>query len=97
MIKMKTVLIFFSESGNTKVVAKTLSENLNTDLIEVRDLKNRNGFVGKVLSSIDISSSCCAFLFFIMLYLTSNPTTNNTISVNIIFMSVIFGFPFRLM
>jgi len=53
MIKMKTVLIFFSESGNTKVVAKTLSENLNTDLIEVRDLKNRNGFVGKVLSSID--------------------------------------------
>ena len=53
MIKMKTVIIFFSESGNTKVVAKTLSENLNTDLIEVRDLKNRHGFIGKVSSSID--------------------------------------------
>jgi flavodoxin len=50
---MKTVIIFFSESGNTKIVAKTLSKNLNTDLIEIKDLKKRNGFVGKVLSSID--------------------------------------------
>lgn len=53
MIKMKTVIIYFSKSGRTKTVAKTLSENLDTDLIEVRDLKNRNGFVGKVFSSID--------------------------------------------
>ncbi|MBZ9571474.1 NAD(P)H-dependent oxidoreductase [Methanobrevibacter sp. TMH8] len=50
---MKTVIIYFSESGKTKAVAKTLSKNLDTDLIEVRDLKNRNGFVGKVFSSID--------------------------------------------
>jgi len=53
MITMKTVIIYFSESGNTKIVAKTLSKNLNADLIEVRDLKNRNGFIGKVFSSVD--------------------------------------------
>jgi flavodoxin len=50
---MKTIIIYFSESGNTRIVAKTLSEKLNTDLIEVRDLKKRDGFIGKVFSSID--------------------------------------------
>lgn len=50
---MKTIIIYFSGSGNTRIVAKTLSENLNTDLIEIKDLKKRDGFVGKVFSSID--------------------------------------------
>jgi flavodoxin len=50
---MKTIIIYFSESGNTRIVAKTLSENLNTDLIEIKDLKSRDGFIGKVFSSVD--------------------------------------------
>jgi len=50
---MKTMIIYFSESGNTRTVAKTLSESLNTDLIEIKDLKRRNGFFGKVFSSVD--------------------------------------------
>ncbi len=53
MIKMKTMIVYFSESGNTRTVAKTLSENLNTDLIEIKDLKKRNGVFGKVFSSVD--------------------------------------------
>lgn len=53
MINMKTIIIYFSENGNTRIVAKTLSEKLNTDLIEVKDLKKRDGFIGKVFSSID--------------------------------------------
>ncbi|BBL62819.1 flavodoxin family protein [Methanobrevibacter arboriphilus] len=50
---MKTIIIYFSESGKTRIVAKTLSESLNTDLIEIKDLKKRSGFFGKVFSSVD--------------------------------------------
>jgi len=50
---MKTLIIYFSESGYTKIVAKTLSKNLNTDLIEIRDMKKRDGFLNKISSSID--------------------------------------------
>jgi len=50
---MKTIIIYFSGSGNTRIVAKTLSENLSTDLIEVKDLKNRKGLFGSITSGID--------------------------------------------
>ncbi len=44
---MKTIIIYFSESGNTRIVAKTLSESLNTDLIEIKDLKKEVDFLVK--------------------------------------------------
>lgn len=50
---MKTMIIYYSESGNTKQVAKTLSTQLTADLAEIEDTKPRNGFRGKILSSVD--------------------------------------------
>jgi len=50
---MKTIIIYFSGSGNTRIVANTLSENLSTDLIEVKDLKKRDSFLGRISSGID--------------------------------------------
>ena len=50
---MKTLIIFYSDSGSTKIMAKTLSMHLKADIIEIKDLKNRKGTVNKFLSSID--------------------------------------------
>ncbi|KZX14980.1 flavodoxin [Methanobrevibacter cuticularis] len=50
---MKTIIIYYSESGNTEIVAKILSNNLNTELIKIKDLKPRKGFSGRIFSSID--------------------------------------------
>ena len=50
---MKAIIIYYSEGGNTKQVAETLSSQLNADLAEIKDMKPRNGFQGKILSSID--------------------------------------------
>ena len=50
---MKTIIIYYSESGNTKQVAKTLSSQLNADLTEIKDTKPRTGFHRKISSSID--------------------------------------------
>lgn len=50
---MKTCVIYYSRTGNTAMVAKTLAEELNADLIEIKDLKDREGFLSSFKSSID--------------------------------------------
>ena len=50
---MKTLIIYYSEGGSTKIMARTLSMNLKADIIEIKDLKNRKGFKNRLLSSVD--------------------------------------------
>lgn len=50
---MKTLIIYYSGSGSTKIMAKTLSMHLKADIIGIKDLKNREGFANRLLSSID--------------------------------------------
>lgn len=40
---MKVLVAFYSRTGNTKFVAKKLAEQLDADLCEVKDKKNRKG------------------------------------------------------
>ena len=50
---MKTLIIYYSESGSTEVMARTLSMHLKADIIGIKDLKNRKGFANRLLSSVD--------------------------------------------
>ena len=50
---MKTLIIYYSDSGSTKIMARTLSMNLKADIIGIKDLKNRKGFTNRLLSSVD--------------------------------------------
>ncbi len=50
---MKTLIIYYSESQNTKRVAETLSLQLDTDIIRIEDTKKRTGIFNKFNSSID--------------------------------------------
>lgn len=50
---MKTLIIYYSESGSTQKVAETLAIKLECDLCRVKDLKKRTGFKNKITSSID--------------------------------------------
>ena len=50
---MKTLIIYFSADGSTKIMARTLSMNLKADIIEIKDLKNREGFLNRLVSSVD--------------------------------------------
>ena len=43
MICMKTLVAYYSRSGNTRFVAQKIAEGLNADLCEIVDKKNRNG------------------------------------------------------
>lgn len=50
---MATIIIYYSQGGSTDLVAKTLALNLHADLVRIHDLKNREGFKNKLLSSIN--------------------------------------------
>ena len=49
---MATLVIYYSQTGTTELVAHTLAKNLRTSVLEVKDLKNRNGLKNKLLASI---------------------------------------------
>jgi len=50
---MKTIIIYYSKSGNTEQVAKTLSSQLPADLVEIKDVKPRTKIQGRIFSAID--------------------------------------------
>lgn len=50
---MKTLVIFYSRTGVTKKVANELAKNLNCDIEEIIDTKNRNGTLGYISAGKD--------------------------------------------
>jgi flavodoxin len=43
---MKTLVVYFSKTGNTRKIAEEISKKLNSDLDEITEIKTR-GFFGK--------------------------------------------------
>ncbi|GAA5818305.1 MAG: flavodoxin [Methanobrevibacter sp. CfCl-M3] len=50
---MKILIMYYSRTGNTEIVAKTLSSQLFGDLTKIKDYKERNGFKSRITSAID--------------------------------------------
>ncbi|KPJ55898.1 MAG: hypothetical protein AMJ42_06025 [Deltaproteobacteria bacterium DG_8] len=52
--EQKVQVIFYSRTGKTKTVAKTISETLGCDMQEIKDLKDRSGIRGFISGMIDV-------------------------------------------
>ena len=50
---MRRAIIYYSNSGTTELVAKTLAKHVNADLIRIYDLKNRDGLKNRLFASIN--------------------------------------------
>ncbi len=50
---MKTLIAYYSRTGNTKQVAETLAEKLDADIDEIKDMKDRSGIVGWLMGGKD--------------------------------------------
>ena len=50
---MKTLIIYYSNTGSTELISQTLAYHLNADLVKIRDLKKRDGTKNRIISSID--------------------------------------------
>jgi flavodoxin len=46
----KILVVYYSRTGNTKKIAKEIAKNLDADLDEIRDLKNRKGLMAWIAS-----------------------------------------------
>ena len=57
---MKSLVVFYSRTGTTRIVARAIADNLKGDLEEIRDLKNRKGALGFVISCKDGGMKKCA-------------------------------------
>jgi flavodoxin len=49
----KTLIIYYSRTGKTKLICETLTKHLNADLLEIKDLKNREGTWGYLTAAFD--------------------------------------------
>jgi len=50
---MKSIVIFYSRSGNTNFVAEEIATNLGSDIRPLIDKKNRNGIKGWIIAGFD--------------------------------------------
>lgn len=50
---MRTVILYYSRTGNTRNVAETLAATLGADLEEIRDTRDRSGLLGYVRAAHD--------------------------------------------
>jgi flavodoxin len=50
---LKTLIVFFSLTGNTRKIAQAISDELNGTLEEIQDTRNRNGIAGYLLSIME--------------------------------------------
>ena len=50
---MKSLVVYYTRTGNTKIVAETIAAELGSDLEEIVDLKKRAGKLGWILAGKD--------------------------------------------
>ena len=53
---MKTLVVYYSRTGTTKMVAELLAQQLEADVDEIRDTKDRRGLWGYILSGRDAAT-----------------------------------------
>ncbi len=58
--KSKAIVLYYSRTGSTRVVAKTIREALDCDLQEIKDLKDRSGIKGFWVGMKDVSDKVTA-------------------------------------
>ena len=84
--KSKAIVLYYSRTGSTRVVAKTIREALDCDLHEIKDLKDRSGIKGFWVGMKDVSDKVKAEI---------NPETLNLDDYALIFLcSPVWGMQF---
>ena len=50
----KTLIVYYSRTGKTKLICETLQNHLNADLLAIKDLKDREGTWGYITAAFDV-------------------------------------------
>jgi flavodoxin len=49
----KTLIIYYSRSGKTRLISETLAKNIGADILEIKDPKDRSGWWGFMIAGLD--------------------------------------------
>ena len=52
----KALTVFYTRTGNTRLVAETIRNEFDCDLQEIKDLKDRSGIKGFIVGMIDVKT-----------------------------------------
>lgn len=53
VVNLKSIVLYYSRTGKTAIVAKAIANKISGDLVEIKDLKGRNGFIGYIKAALD--------------------------------------------
>ena len=48
-----TVVVYYSRTGKSEVVAKAIADHINADIIQIKDARERSGFWGFIIAAYD--------------------------------------------
>lgn len=54
---MKTLIVFYSNTGNTSKLARIIADKLEGETLEIKDQRNRNGLIGFLRAGFDAITS----------------------------------------
>ena len=52
--KPKTLIVYYSRTGNTRAISESIKDSLGCDIQEIKDLKDRSGISGFIGGMIDV-------------------------------------------
>ncbi len=50
---MKSIVLYYSRTGKTAATAKAIADKTSSEIVEIKDLKNRKGFLGWIRAAMD--------------------------------------------
>ena len=50
---MKSIVLYYSRTGKTAIAAKAIADKISSEIIEIKDLKGRKGFIGYIKAALD--------------------------------------------
>ncbi len=53
---MKSLVLYYSRTGKTAMTAKAIADKMSGDIIEIKDIKGRKGFIGYMKAALDAMS-----------------------------------------
>ena len=53
---MKSIVLYYSRTGKTAATAKAIADKISSEMVEIKDLKGRKGFMGYIKAALDARS-----------------------------------------
>lgn len=53
MVKLKSIILYYSRTGKTAAAANATANKISGKIVEIKDLKNRNGIIGWIRAALD--------------------------------------------